>query len=137
MATIDMDLLLREVRFTYARSSGPGGQNVNKVSSKAVMHWDLEASGAISLDVKERFRSKYARRVSNEGIVTLSSDQYRDQKRNVEACIETLTKLLTAVLSPPVVRKPKPVPRAQKEQRLRQKKLTSLRKASRRSRIDE
>ncbi len=65
---------LREFDFTFARSSGPGGQNVNKVETKAVLYWAVLESPSLPQDVKDRFTSKYHHRISSEGTLILNSD---------------------------------------------------------------
>ena len=95
-----------ELRFTFVRSSGPGGQNVNKVSSKAVLRWRVAESAALPDDVRERFLARYRRRVTNEGDVLVTSQRYRDQGRNVADALEKLRAIIAAVATPPKKRKP-------------------------------
>ena len=96
---------LEELEVTYARSSGPGGQNVNKVNSKCVMKWNIVATSAISADVKKRFMAVFGNRINLEGFVVLSSDSFRDQKRNQQDCVEKLQEMLLRVAHPPKARK--------------------------------
>ena len=74
---------LAEFEFTFARSSGPGGQNVNKVNSKAVLRWGVRHSPALPEAVRQRFLQKYAARLTNEGDLLVTSQRYRDAPRNV------------------------------------------------------
>src|SRR5690348_4094343 len=83
-----------EFHWAFARSGGPGGQNVNKVASKAVLHWNVAASPSLPPDVKERFRAQQHRRINAEGELVLSSERYRDQPRNVEDCLEKLRSMI-------------------------------------------
>lgn len=80
---------LSEIEITYARSSGPGGQNVNKVSSKARLRWNLN-SGRLAPDVVERFRTLYPSWVTESGEVVISSQISRDAPKNKFACLEKL-----------------------------------------------
>ncbi|MCY4382596.1 MAG: alternative ribosome rescue aminoacyl-tRNA hydrolase ArfB, partial [Nitrospinae bacterium] len=92
---------LREIHFQFARSSGPGGQNVNKVSSKAVLRWNMAASPSAPEDVKARLRALHPRRVTREGHVVIASSRFRDQGRNVADCLEKLRAALAAAADPP------------------------------------
>ncbi len=111
-----------EFQFDYARSGGPGGQNVNKVNSKAVLTWDFAANTSLPDDVKMRFREKFANKLTKEDMVVIAADEYRDQKRNVAACEEKLREMILAVAVPPKKRRPTKPTRAAKEKRLDQKK---------------
>ncbi len=85
---------LSEVRFATSRSSGPGGQNVNKVATKAVLHWDVAHSRSLPESVRERFMAKYHRRITKEGELVLQSQRFRDRGRNVADCTEKLRQML-------------------------------------------
>ena len=120
-----------ELSFTYARASGPGGQHVNKVNSKAVMSWNVKASDAIGDGVRQRFLTKYATRISDDGSITIQCDEYRDRPRNIQGCIDRLKALLAAVWTPPKPRKKTKPSKAAREKRLSLKKQQSERKANR------
>ena len=79
-----------ELRWSFVRSGGPGGQNVNKVASKAVLRWDLAASPAVPEDVKARLRSQQRKRVTERGRAAVASQRYRDQDRNRQDCLDKL-----------------------------------------------
>ena len=83
-----------EFEWSFARSGGPGGQNVNKVSSKAVLRWNFDGSPSVPDEVKARFREKFPSRLTTEGEVVLSSELTRDQGRNREDCLEKLAAML-------------------------------------------
>jgi ribosome-associated protein len=123
---------LEAFEFTYARSSGPGGQNVNKVNSKAILRWPVLATPHLPPDVRARFLARYANRITAEGDLVLQSQRYRDQARNVDDCLEKLRSMLADVAQPPVRRKATKVPRSVIEQRLKQKRQTGQRKRLRR-----
>lgn len=134
---IDWTILHREAELSFSRSSGPGGQNVNKVNSKAILRWNVRDSEALSSDVKGRFLARYESRISAEGVLTLLSDQHRDQGRNIEECFSRLRSLIREVLLPPKVRKKTRVPRAIQEKRLSDKRVNALRKRTRSFRGEE
>lgn len=129
--TPQIKIPLREFDFTFARSGGPGGQNVNKVNSKAVLFWDIMASPSLSNAVKQRFEAKYAKRLSVEGVLVLSSDRYRDQKRNMSDCLEKVSEMLKSVATPPKKRKPTKPSKAAKRRRLEGKKKQAEKKGRR------
>lgn len=122
---------MHELSFSYARSSGPGGQNVNKVNSKAILHWNIADSKAVRQEVRERFLAKFGNRMDSEGHVVLSSDQYRDQQRNVQDCLDKLCEMLRSVAVPPKKRKATKPSRGATERRINVKKQTSERKSMR------
>ncbi len=124
---------LREFSFTFVRSSGPGGQNVNKVNTKAVLRWNVAASPAMSAGVGERFHQKFHRRITTEGELVLTSQRFRDQGRNVADCLEKLRRMLAEVAQPPKRRKPTKRTRGANERRLKQKQRRSAVKDQRKS----
>jgi ribosome-associated protein len=94
-----------ELQWSFARAGGPGGQNVNKVSSKALLRWDLANSPSLPEDVKVRLRAHERRRVTREGELVLTSQRYRDQERNRQDCLEKLRELILEALQRPKPRK--------------------------------
>jgi len=126
-----------ELTWSFARSGGPGGQNVNKVASKAVLRWDLNASPGVPEDVKERLRRLARRRVTRDGVLVLTSQRHRDQERNREDCREKLRELVRAAAVVPKVRKKKKPTRASKERRLAAKRRRAATKAARRGGVEE
>ena len=121
-----------EFEVTFARSGGPGGQNVNKVNSKAVLRWDAAGSPSIPGGVRHRFLAKYASRLTKDGHLVIHSQRYRDQARNTADCKERLKQMLLQVERPPVARRPTRPSRGAKERRLQNKKQNSDRKRQRR-----
>lgn len=122
-----------EFEFTFARSGGPGGQNVNKVNSKAILRWDITNSQSISAPMKNRFVERYGSRLTSDGVLVLSSQQHRDQLTNVDECLEKLREMLESVLKPPVIRKPTKIPKAAKIKRTEAKREVGKKKQQRRA----
>jgi ribosome-associated protein len=128
---------LRELHFEAARSSGPGGQNVNKVSTKVLLRWSLDATQSLPPEVLARLRARAANRITREGVLVLQSQRFRDRGRNVADCLEKLRALVADAADIPARRRPTRVSRAGVERRLRAKHRTGERKSRRRVRIDD
>jgi ribosome-associated protein len=124
-----------ELEVRYVRSSGPGGQNVNKTSTKAVVRWNVRSAPNLRDDVKARFLARFGSRVTDAGDVLMTSDRYRDQPRNLEDCIAKLRAMLEEVAVAPIARKPTRPGRAARERRITAKKSRGTTK-SLRSRVD-
>jgi ribosome-associated protein len=122
-----------ELEWAYARSGGPGGQNVNKVASKASLRWAMTASPVVSPAVKDRIRTARPSLVTTEGDLLIVSQKYRDQERNREDCVAKLAELIRAALTPPKPRRPTKPTKGSKQRRLTAKKKNAERKAGRRS----
>jgi ribosome-associated protein len=127
---------LRELRFEFARASGPGGQNVNKRSTRATLRFPAAGSPSLSEPVRERLLALGARRIVAGGVLVISSQRFRDQGRNVADCLEKLRALLRAAAEPPRPRRPTRPTRAERERRLREKRLRSEAKRRRRGEGD-
>lgn len=95
-----------EFQFEFARSGGPGGQNVNKVASKAILRWNPAESPSLPEPVRERLLRTLGRRLTNEGELLVSSQRTRDQNRNIDDCLEKVRRLVLAAAEPPRPRKP-------------------------------
>jgi ribosome-associated protein len=126
-----IEIKLTEFNFTFARSGGPGGQNVNKVNSKVTLRWKIGESKTIPDDVRTRFQAKYPCRINKDGEFQIQSERFRDQGRNVADCLEKLRALLLEVATAPRKRKPTRRTRGSIERRLKDKKSTSKKKESR------
>jgi ribosome-associated protein len=125
-----------ELKLTFSRASGPGGQNVNKVSSRATLRWMVWTTPSLPADVKARFLSRYASRLTNDGELILSSQEFRDQPKNIQACRERLREMILAVLHAPKKRRATKPTRGSKVRRLNDKKSRSQVKEGRRYRGD-
>jgi ribosome-associated protein len=123
---------LKEFKFTFARSSGPGGQNVNKVNSKVTLHWDVTTSASLPEDVRSRFVAQYPRRINKEGFLVIHSERFRDQGRNVTDCTNKLRDLILTIATPPKKRRPTKPSRGSKLRRLASKREKSQKKQGRR-----
>jgi ribosome-associated protein len=133
--TLDQDtqrLLRREASFEFSRSSGPGGQNVNKVNSRVTLRWRPEDSQVISDAVKRRFVENYSARLTEAGEILISSGASREQKLNKDAVLKRLCQMLASVLRPPKKRVATKPGKAAKERRLKEKKQHSEKKRIRR-----
>ena len=123
-----------ELEWSFARSGGPGGQNVNKVASKAVLRWKAAAStAAIPETARARMRARFPSRFTTDGDVVIPSQEYRDQERNRLACVEKLADMIRDSLPEPTVRKKKKPSKAAKRRRVADKRATSAKKQSRRT----
>jgi len=117
-----------EIEFTYMRSSGPGGQAVNKVSSKARLRWNLHQTRALPFSVRERFLLRFANKLTVQGDLLLTSDQHRDRMMNRDDCLEKLKEMLLSVAYPPKVRKKTKPTKGSRERTKVQKKNTGQKK---------
>lgn len=120
-----------ELEFSYARSSGPGGQNVNKVNSKVVLRWNAEQSEALPLGARVRFFGKFASRLTTDGAIVVASDRFRDQPRNREDCLEKLKAMILEIAKPPVPRRKTKPSRGAKERRKSNKRVHGEKKRHR------
>ena len=128
MMAIDEIKLKTELKFRTSRSSGPGGQSVNKVSTKVELLFDIWNSKIISEKQKEIVSEKLKNRINSEGILLLSSEETRSQFKNKELVIERFLQLLEDALKPVKKRIPVKPSKASKEKRLKSKKIKSDKK---------
>ncbi len=123
---------LREFSWSVARSSGPGGQNVNKVNSKVILRWSPRETMGLSADVLTRFLSRYGSRLTEDGELIVASERFRDQPKNRADCLEKLAAMLRSVAVPPKVRRATKPSLGSKRRRLADKKQRSQTKQGRR-----
>lgn len=126
-----------ELEVRASRSSGAGGQHVNKTSSRIEISWNVLASRALNDADRERILSRLASRLSAEGSIRVVASDTRSQLRNREAAERRLTETVAKALVVPRKRRPTKRPRAANEARLTEKKKHSERKRERRSRSPE
>jgi ribosome-associated protein len=121
-----------EIILVFVRSSGPGGQNVNKTSTKAQLHWNVGASAAFSEEQKAAIRKAAGARLNGRDEIVLASDAERSQLQNRDEVVRRLQALVAKALAPKKSRKPTKVSRAQKRRRLDEKRLIGQKKSARR-----
>lgn len=125
-----------ELVITFARSSGAGGQNVNKTSTKAIIHWSVKNSSAFSNEEKQRIREKLTNKLNNEDEIVVDSEEERSQPQNKEIAITRLNNLVINALHIPKIRRPTRPTRSSKLKRLAGKKIRSQIKLDRRTVIE-
>jgi len=121
-----------ELHIEFVRASGPGGQKVNKTSSKAVLRWNVDASSAFAREEKEAIKEKLANRINKAGELYLDSDTQRSQFQNRANVIELLERLIAEVLAPRAERIATRPTRSSKERRLEEKRRHGRKKMDRR-----
>ncbi|MBA2405007.1 MAG: aminoacyl-tRNA hydrolase [Bdellovibrionales bacterium] len=122
-----------EFSFSFSRSGGAGGQNVNKVNSKAVLEWDVDKSNSLSYAVKERFKTKFKGFITEQGMVQITGQRFRSQKDNIDDCIHKLHEMLELVFEPPKTRKATKPKRSAVLNRLNTKKKDGEKKRMRKN----
>jgi ribosome-associated protein len=125
-------IALEELQVRSARSSGPGGQNVNKVNSKITVRWAVRASPSLPDDVRTRLLEQLGNRLTGKGELLITSQRFRDASRNLAEALERLRRLIAQAVSPRKVRKSTRPTRASAARRLDAKRLQALKKESRR-----
>ena len=121
-----------EIEIDFVRASGPGGQKVNKTSSKAQLRWNVGASSAFTEEQKASIRAYAGNRLSGADEIVLAEQSERSQLQNRETVVQRLQDLVAAALAPKTERKETKVPRAQKAKRLDDKRRESRKKQERR-----
>ncbi len=124
-----------ELRFTASLSSGPGGQNVNKVNTRVTLWFDVVNSPSLSPEQKELLTSRLGSRVSKDGVLRVISQQTRSQLANREAALERFVSLLRTALKQEKARRKTGVSKMAKKRRLEEKKQHSILKRERSKRV--
>lgn len=132
-----LSIPLEEIEIAFTRSSGPGGQHVNKTSTQAELSFDLAHSPTISEQDRAWLLTKLAPRLDSSGKLHVNSQSYRSQLRNKEAALEKLASLLANAMERPKSRKRTKPSRTAKETRLHSKKLDGEKKRMRSKNIED
>ncbi|MHC4739830.1 MAG: alternative ribosome rescue aminoacyl-tRNA hydrolase ArfB [Planctomycetota bacterium] len=117
--------------FRFSRSSGPGGQNVNKVNTRVTVFFDVAGSDSFSQEQKRLILRRLATRAGKDGVIRVVSQKHRTQKANRTAAVERLRELLKEALKKKTLRKKTPVPEKARRKRLEEKKQRSMLKQQR------
>ncbi len=128
---MDKKVVLQELKFQAIRSGGPGGQHVNKVSSKVVLFFDILASEGLTSSEKERILQKISRRLNKQGILVLHCDETRSQHKNKEKLTKRFLDLIQKSLQVAKKRRRTQPTKSSIERRLKSKKMTARKKETR------
>ena len=120
-----------ELVFKASRSSGPGGQNVNKLNTRVTVLFHVAGSPSLSEEQKQQVRRRLAGRIDKDGVLHVASQKHRSQEANRRSAVERLQQLVQEALRPEPVRRKTKVPIAARERRLQEKKQRSDRKQQR------
>ncbi len=127
----DLDIPEEELAFVTSRSSGPGGQNVNKVSTRVTLLFDVERSPSLTAEQREVLRRRLPGRINREGVLRVVSQRHRTQLANREAAVGRFVDLLREALTEAPERIPMEVPERVKQKRLEEKRRRSRLKRER------
>lgn len=128
---LNKDQILTELQFKAIRSSGPGGQHANKVSSKVELSFEPNTSNGLTEREKKRIQLKLDNKLTNDGVLILQCDESRSQHKNKQLVIKRFFKLLEKSLIVPKPRRKSKPTRSSIEKRLKGKKIASLKKINR------
>lgn len=129
--TDDIQLDENEIEESFIRSSGPGGQNVNKVSSAVQLRFDARRSAALPTPVAVRLMRLAGSKLTQDGVIVITAQRFRDQARNRADALERLVALIQEAVPPPTPRRKTKPTKASKEKRLEGKAKRSGVKAMR------
>ncbi len=121
----DVVIPFSEMEFSYTHSSGAGGQNVNKVATKAVLRWLPKATNSLPIGVKSRFIETYRSKLTLDGELILTSQKSRSQAQNANDCLNKLREMVLAVWRAPKVRRATKPTKGSQRRRVEGKKIRS------------
>ncbi|WP_179375256.1 alternative ribosome rescue aminoacyl-tRNA hydrolase ArfB [Winogradskyella wichelsiae] len=130
---MNIQILKSELNYKYVRSSGSGGQHVNKVSSKAELYFDLNNSVVFSDEKKQKLSEYFGNRLTKDGILILACDESRSQFRNKALVTQRFIVLIEEGLKKQKLRIKTRVPRGVKKRRLKNKRINADKKANRKT----
>jgi ribosome-associated protein len=134
---VEREKITTELNFKAVRSSGAGGQNVNKVASKVVLTFDVKQSAGLSEEEKNRLEIKLAPRLTSDAILILNCDEDRSQLKNKEIVTKRFFEILTKGLLVPKIRKATKIPKSVIRKRIKNKKnLSEIKKSRRKPEVD-
>ncbi|PZR41628.1 MAG: aminoacyl-tRNA hydrolase [Azospira oryzae] len=125
---IDIQRIKPELVFSTSRSSGPGGQNVNKVNSKVTLKWDISQSPSLTDELKNHLLTKLASRITTEGVLMIVAQDNRSQIQNKEEVVLKLEKLLIKAFEEKKPRKSTKPSKSSVQNRIEKKKKNSEKK---------
>jgi ribosome-associated protein len=120
-----------ELSFSFSRSSGPGGQNVNKTSTRVTLRFDIEGSPSLTREQKDRLKARLSTRIDKRGTLRLAAQKHRTQAANRKEAVERFDRLIRSALRRRPPRKPTRASKAAQERRLREKARRSQIKSDR------
>jgi ribosome-associated protein len=126
-----IELAEEDLEFTWSRSSGPGGQNVNRVETRVTLRFDVARSRGLTEDERRRITERLATRVSNEGILRVTVQRHRTREANRRAAVERFAELVAFALHREAPRRPTKTSRAARQKRLEEKRRRGEAKRSR------
>jgi len=129
----EKEQLLKELTFAYIQSSGPGGQNVNKVATAVQLRFDIKNTSVLDEEIKARLLKIAGKRATGEGILVIEAKRYRSQEKNKADAIGRMLALVEKVETPPIVRKPTKPNIASKVRRIEAKKRLGEKKQNRKT----
>jgi len=134
--TKDISLNPSDITFTFITSSGPGGQNVNKVATAVQLRFNVLHATSLPEDVRARLISLLGKKLTKQGELIIKASRYRTQERNKQDALYRLCQLIQHAAIPPKKRKKTKPTYASKQRRLATKKLQGMKKARRQNKLD-
>lgn len=128
---VNIKIPAEEYDLSFSRSSGTGGQNVNKVNTKATLKWNALHSPSLPPAVRERFIAKYGKRLNEAGVLTLTSQAFRTQHLNISDVVNKLHEMIESIATPPKIRRPTKPTKSSVRERIKVKKAHGDKKKNR------